>query len=60
MSTEMICGPLVVEQELHSDILRRLVAQSREHELGDSDRFKNRSRLNESKTNQQCYVEDQS
>ena len=55
----MLCGPLVVEQELHSDILRRLVAQTRDHEMGDSDdRFQNRSRLNASKTNQQCYVED--
>lgn len=52
-------GP--IDQELHHDILKRLVSDTGETaDKMEDDRFENRSRLNESKTNQTCYVEDQS
>ena len=46
-----------MDQDLHKDMLKRLFGQSKESEQ-ETDREKVRSRLNESKNKQTCFVED--
>lgn len=60
--TEHSCNDKIVTQVegqlLDCDIVRQLVSQSIENELDIDDHFINRSILNQSKTDQRCYVED--
>lgn len=53
--TDAVVSPM--DQDLHKDMLKRLFGQSKESEQ-ETDRDKVRSRLNESKNKQTCFVED--